>query len=706
MTRLTHLADLPEIAATVPPKTVAIGGGDRVEDLQAYRALSAAPFVKRCLLIGNPEAMEEASRLSHVTIRPEDVVAATSQEEAAECTADLADRGEVDVILKGSISTPVLNREMLRLKTRETISLVTLFQAECIGGGRPMVLTDAGVTVERSLKRMADMTRNAIEIAHSVMGVNRPRVALLAGNEKIIPSLVSTTLTAKLAEMPFADACLYGPLSFAMATDPESARAKGIFEGGANPVNEVAGKADVLVCPNLDSANVAYKILMSLTAAGQAGMAGVTVGVKVPYIILSRADNEKTRLYSVALSCIYSHWQQTQSASPSPTPIDNGTAFKILAINPGSTSTKLALFDAEECLREYEVPYPHKSGLQGEAFQREIDSYAEATKAFLVECGDIVPDALVGRGGFLDRKHARVATGVYEIASCRDGEVEVHEDIVRGVSEFPEMDHASNLGIPIAARLARDLKCPAFTVDPVVADDFLPVARMSGYAPIERRSVAHVLSIRAAARKAVAEIPLPLEKCSLVVAHLGGGITVAAVRGGRIVDNSIALLGEGPFTPQRAGTLPQHALIDLCYSGQFSKEELKKELTKRAGLISYLGEDRLTEVERRISDGDSDAELAMEAMAYQIAKDIGAMSVAVGGEVDTIVLSGGMARSKMLVNKVKSRVARLGPVVVFPQNLEMEAMAQGALSVLRGQQSAKQYQRRPPNVSGKHGEEG
>ena len=398
--------------------------------------------------------------------------------------------------------------------------------------------------------------------------------------------------------------------------------------------------------------------------------------------------------------------QDMAAKVPPQTPAVDGIAYKILAINPGSTSTKLALFAGEECLREYEVPYPHKSGLQGEAFDREISRYVEAIKCFLAECGGIVPDAVVGRGGFLNRKPARVETGVYEVASCRDGKVAVHEDIVRGVCEFAEMDHASNLGIPIAARLARELNCPAFTVDPVVADDFEPVARLSGYAPIERRSVAHVLSIRAVARKAAAEIPRPLEKCSLVVAHLGGGITIAAVRGGRIIDNSIALLGEGPFTPQRAGTLPQQPLIDLCYSGRFSKEELLRELTKRAGLMSYLGEDRLPEVERRIAGGDSQAELALDAMAYQIAKEIGAMSIAVGGDAEAIVISGGMARSKMLVDKIKARVARLAPVVVFPQSVEMEAMARGALGVLRGQQEAKQYRSGLPKATNAHDRSG
>jgi butyrate kinase len=363
----------------------------------------------------------------------------------------------------------------------------------------------------------------------------------------------------------------------------------------------------------------------------------------------------------------------------------------ILTVNPGSTSTKLSLFEDDHCVSSYEVVHAPKSALRGVALDREVDSYVESIEQFLLACGGAKPDAVVGRGGFLNREQARVESGVYEVAARVNGQVIVHQDIVRGVRDLAEMDHPSNLGIPIAARLAQRFQCPAFTVDPVVSDDFEPVARYSGYASIERKSVAHVLSIRAMARKAAAQLERAFEQCSFVVVHMGGGITVAAVREGRMVDNSLALLGEGPFTPQRAGSLPQKALIDLCYSGRFTKEQLFRELTKHAGLASYLGDDDMVAIEQRIAEGDRDAELAVDAMVYQIAKEVGAMCVAAGREVHAVVISGGLAKSQRIVDRLKSHTDHLAPIIVFPENVEMEAMAKGALNVLRGEQPVKHY---------------
>ncbi len=322
---------------------------------------------------------------------------------------------------------------------------------------------------------------------------------------------------------------------------------------------------------------------------------------------------------------------------------------------------------------------------------REVDGYVEQIKEFLQ--GDLPPlDAVVGRGGFLNRENQRIKGGVYRVCSVEDGKVREEDDIIKAVRDHAEMDHASNLGIPIAARLAQHFGIPAFSVDPVVSDDLQEEARFSGYAPIERMSTAHILSIRASARKASAVIGRPFVKSDFIVAHIGGGISVAAVRNGEIVDNTIALLGEGPFTPQRAGTLPQNELIDLCFDGKFDRESLKEELTKRAGLKSYIGEYSMPKIEERIQNGDDEAEKAVEAMVYQIAKDIGAMYIAIGGPVDAIVLAGGLARSDRIVGKIKKRVGHLAQTIVFRDNLEMEAMVAGALEVLRSEVEPRRYE--------------
>ena len=251
----------------------------------------------------------------------------------------------------------------------------------------------------------------------------------------------------------------------------------------------------------------------------------------------------------------------------------------------------------------------------------------------------MTPDAVVGRGGFIDRSRQRLTSGVYRVAVVRNGRAEICEDIYRGVTEAPEMDHASNYGIPVAARVALAYNIPAFTVDPVVVDDFQELARFSGYASVERRSLGHVLSVRAMGRKAAAQLGKDFYHMKMVAVHLGGGISGGGVAGRADCGCATTRCWEAdPFSPQRVGSLPMRDLIDLCYSGKFTKQELQIELTKRGGLISYLGEDDFPHIEARIAQGDKRAEMVVQAMAYQVAKEIGAMAIAAGGKVDAVVI--------------------------------------------------------------------
>jgi butyrate kinase len=368
--------------------------------------------------------------------------------------------------------------------------------------------------------------------------------------------------------------------------------------------------------------------------------------------------------------------------------------LSILSINPGSMTTKLALHRDREPVGEFELEWQLRSGLRGAAMAEEIARYEAQIAQFLV-AHELRPDAVVGRGGFIPCARQPLPSGVYEVAVVRDGRAEICADIYRGVTESPELDHPANYGIPIAARIALAYNIPAFTVDPVVVDELADVARFSGYAAVTRRSLAHVLSVRAMARQAALELDRDFAICRFVAVHLGGGISVAAVHGGRIVDVNNALLGGGPFSPQRVGSLPMRDLIDLCYSGRFSKAELQVELTKRGGLISYLGEDQFPRIEARIAAGDTWAARVVQAMAYQIAKEIGAMAVAVGGRLDAVVFSGGLSRSKLLLDLIRPQVSHLGSALVFPGSLEMQAMAEGAYRVLRGGETARQYSLNP-----------
>lgn len=681
--RLETVADLVEIAGRLAPSTVVVPGGDRIGDLRLVESARDHGIIDRIILIGQKDRITRAVDEVGIEIDPQNIVAGDGDEQVAAATVELIKTGDINIVLKGNISTPILNRHMLPLAVRPTVSLVSIFDAAPIANGRPMIVTDAGVTTVCNFGRMADLVRNAVDVAHVVMGIDRPRVAILSANEKQISSLPSTWIGARLSERNWPDAVVYGPLSLDLATDPGSVAVKGVPDlPGAQ---EVAGRADILVCPGIDAANVLYKTITAMIKYGQASLGGITVGFPVPYIILSRADTLGTRLESIALCSIYA--QRTLDAEPHKARTrKSAKTYRVLVVNPGSTSMKVAVYENDRCLRQTEVAHNVPPMNTPTERSNQIEHLTKLAREVLDQCDTQKVDAVAARGGFLPRPAEKLAGGTYG----------VDEAMVSAVLDHPEKDHASNLGIPVAAALARELKVTTFVVDPVVVDEFAPEAELSGYAPIVRRSTSHALSVREAARRAAQAIGMPLEEINLVVAHMGGGITVAAVRKGKMVDNNIALLGGGPFTPQRAGQLPTDELIELCYSGRFTRSELVEELTKRGGLQSYLGEHRMETIEHQIEEGDEHARLVVDAMVYQIAKEIGAMFVAAGSDVEAIVLTGGLARSKLVRTGLRGRVGRLAPVMVFEGSLEMAALAAGAVEALSGCETPQKY--KPPDL--------
>lgn len=353
--------------------------------------------------------------------------------------------------------------------------------------------------------------------------------------------------------------------------------------------------------------------------------------------------------------------------------------YHILTINPGSTSTKIALYEDEHPLFVETISH---SSEEIAAFPRIADQYAfrrDAVLSLLDEQG-ITPDSLdavVGRGGIL----RSIPSGAYR----------VNEKMLDELRRPKEREHASNLGAIIADEIARRAGIPAFIVDPVCVDEFDEVARISGLPEIERRSLSHALNLKAAARRAASELGQRYDEVNLVVTHLGGGISVTAHRRGRMVDVNQALDGTGPFAPERAGGLPVGDVIRMCYSSKHTYEEMLKKVAGRGGLVAHLGTNDGRQVERRIEEGDEHARLIYQAMAYQIAKEIGLMATVLKGDVDAIVLTGAMARSEMLVGWIVERVEWIAAVMIYPGEDEMLAMAQGALRVLKGEEEARDY---------------
>ncbi|PLS01685.1 butyrate kinase [Neobacillus cucumis] len=362
----------------------------------------------------------------------------------------------------------------------------------------------------------------------------------------------------------------------------------------------------------------------------------------------------------------------------------SATKYRILTINPGSTSTKIGVFDSEVSIFEKTIRHDTK---KINSFANIIDQY-QFRKTAILETLDNEGinisklSAVCGRGGLL----RPIEGGTYAVNDL------MLKDLHSGYSG----QHASNLGGIVAYEIASGLNIPAFIVDPVVVDELAPIARVSGFSLIERKSIFHALNQKAVARRVAKELGREYSDMNLIIAHMGGGITVGVHHQGKVVDVNNGLHGDGPFSPERAGTVPAGDLIALCYSGEHYREEIMKRLVGQGGLVGYLGTNDAVEVEQRIAAGDKRAKLIYEAMAYQVAKEIGACSTVISGKVDIIVLTGGLACGKAFVKLISDRINWIADVIVHPGEDELQALAEGALRVLSGEEEVKIY---PGNFS-------
>lgn len=356
-------------------------------------------------------------------------------------------------------------------------------------------------------------------------------------------------------------------------------------------------------------------------------------------------------------------------------------AFRVLVINPGSTSTKVSLFENErelftEILRHSpEDLAPYRSVIDQHGFRR------EAIEGMLSKRGvsrDSL-DAVIARGGVL----APVPSGTFEI----------NDRMVEDLKRCRYGEHASNLGALLARAIAGKIGVPSFIVDPVVVDELCEIARISGHPRLERLSRFHALNQKAVAREAANMLGKRYEELNLIVAHLGGGISVGLHKKGRVVDVNNALNGEGPFTPERSGTLPAGDLVDLCFSGEYSHEEVRKMIKGEGGLVAYLGTNSTLEVTEMIASGDRKAKTVYRAMAYQVAKQIMGLFAGAEGTIDAVVLTGGIVHDRIyIVPWIKEMVGGAARLIVIPGEEESKALALGALRVLCGEENAKQYE--------------
>ena len=352
----------------------------------------------------------------------------------------------------------------------------------------------------------------------------------------------------------------------------------------------------------------------------------------------------------------------------------------ILAINPGSTSTKIGVFVD---LNPIFLKNIQHDPAELSRFDKITDQFQYRKDIIAHELNeDAVPEsvvkAIVGRGGLLKP----IESGVFE----------VNERMKEDLRNSPMGEHASNLGGLIADAFAQQLDgVKAYIANPVVVDELDDIARISGNPHFVRVSIFHALNQKAVARSHAKFVMRNYEDMNIIVAHLGGGITVGAHRKGRVVDVNNGLDGEGPFSPERSGTLPMGDLVRMCFSGKYSQKEIMKMIKGEGGLVGYLGTNSAYDVEQLVVKGDAHARLIYEAMAYQVAKEIGAMSTVLKGDVDVILITGGVAHSKWFVNQIIERVHKIAPVHVYPGEDEMKALAMNGMRILRGETVAKIY---------------
>ena len=352
----------------------------------------------------------------------------------------------------------------------------------------------------------------------------------------------------------------------------------------------------------------------------------------------------------------------------------------ILCINPGSTSTKVSVFEGSQLLLEETLRHttqelaPYLRIADQYTFRREVILRFLASQQFSLQ----KLTAVVGRGGLL----RPIPGGTYT----------VNESMANDLKKAERGEHASNLGGLLAKDLAAELNIPAFIVDPVVVDEMQTIARISGHPLIERKSIFHALNQKAVAKRYAQAQGANYEDMNLIVAHLGGGVSVGAHCHGKVIDVNNALDGDGPFSPERSGSLPAGDLARLCFGGKYTQGDIKKMLTGQGGLVAYLGTNDGREVRRRIEAQDDQALLVFKALAYQVAKEIGAMATVLSGKVDAIIITGGLAYDQhFLIPWIKEAVEFIGPVEIMPGEDEMTALCEAALRVLTGQEPAQTY---------------
>ncbi|NLL77339.1 MAG: butyrate kinase [Clostridiales bacterium] len=354
-------------------------------------------------------------------------------------------------------------------------------------------------------------------------------------------------------------------------------------------------------------------------------------------------------------------------------------AIKSLIINPGSTSTKIGVFEGETLLFEETLRHSteeiaqYASIVDQKDFRKKIILDLMVKKNFDIKSLDVI----VGRGGMLKP----IPSGTYAVT----------DNLLNDLKIGKQGQHASNLGGILAREIGDSIGVPSYIVDPVVVDELMPIARYSGVPELPRTSVFHALNQKAVAKRYAKETGKPYDSLNLIVVHMGGGVSVGAHEKGKVVDVFNALDGDGAFSPERAGAVPSGALVKMCFSGKYTEQEIYKKIVGGGGFNAYVGTNDMRDVEALVQKGDKEVALVREAFILQVAKDIGSMACVLNGKVDQIIMTGGIAYNTSIIDRLKERSGFIAPVTVYPGEDELLALVQGALRVISGEEKVMDY---------------
>jgi butyrate kinase len=681
--------ELEGAARRLPGVVVAVAGAADPQVLDGA-LMAVQKGVARVALVG-PRAEVEAL-LAERGIKPGGdvmLVDATGDADVVSAAVALASRGEASVLLKGMISTGTLLRTALSrdsgLRQEGALLSDVLVCPNVFRPGRPLWgITDGGLNVAPDLEQKQRILHNGLAVMRA-LGHEAPRVAVLAASEKPDKAMPATLDAEKLAELAasglFGPCVVEGPLAFDVAVSAEAARHKGVE-------SEVAGRVDLLLAPSIEGGNLLGK---SLYLSGRLAVAHVIAGARVPILINSRNDGPEDRYRSILLAMVTADrlrnaGRRPTSPGPSAPSVRRAPAdargWRVLALNPGATSTKLGYFEGGR--EQWRADVAHGDEVMKKAggiFGQLDDRLATVTsllasKGLELRRGGAL-DAVVGRGGLLPP----LAGGTYAI----------NDALVERLRRAERGEHASNLGAPMARALADAMGVPAYIVDPVSVDEVEPSARLTGWPTLKREILSHALNLRAVARRVARELGEELDELRLVGVHLGTGISMAAFEHGRMVD-IVNPRDEGPLSADRAGSLPAVGLAKLVLQQGWSVADAERRLGREAGLYALVGTRDLREVRRRAADGDQGCRNALEAMTRGIAKSALGLCAALGDVPDRFFLTGGMAHDKALVADLRGLLGRYAEVAVVPGEDELLALAEGATRALGGEEPARTYE--------------